>query len=372
VNATPGQAGEVQGYLRGLLSELASKEVAQTVRILYGGSVKAENVEALMAEPEVDGALVGGASLTVQGFIGIVRKAARISTASKEWAGAHRLDDHSRPGLLRHHRHRPAAVGQGRRHRLGIRRRRQPGRVRLDGHTDLARQDHDWHRHRLHADVVHARHAGRRARELGPARSAAGERAARARGPDRSPRSRSAHGSGADAAAVMGRGRGALFRLSGPLLLLALAGCSGEADSSVEVAASQAPGKPAYGDTYIEALPANISGLIPNVLTDGPSFDVAGVIYSGLVKYDKDLNIRGAPAEAGQYSADCLDLTFKLRQNVQWHDHQPFTAADVVFTYDTMVNPKTPTAYGSDFKAVESVRAVDPYTVRVRYKHASA
>src|SRR5262249_23639672 len=84
VNATPGQAGEVQGYLRGLLSELASKEVAQTVRILYGGSVKAENVEALMAEPEVDGALVGGASLTVQGFIGIVRKAARISSASKE------------------------------------------------------------------------------------------------------------------------------------------------------------------------------------------------------------------------------------------------------------------------------------------------
>src|SRR5262249_36623759 len=83
-NATPGQAGEVQGYLRGLVSELASKEVAQTVRILYGGSVKAENAEALMAEPEVDGALGGGASLTVQSFIGIVRKAARLSAAAKE------------------------------------------------------------------------------------------------------------------------------------------------------------------------------------------------------------------------------------------------------------------------------------------------
>src|SRR5205814_3824219 len=71
VNATPGQAAEVQGYLRGLLSELASKELAQTVRILHGGSVKAENAEALMAEPEVDGALVGGASLHAQGFIGI-------------------------------------------------------------------------------------------------------------------------------------------------------------------------------------------------------------------------------------------------------------------------------------------------------------
>ncbi len=84
LNASPGQAAEVQGYLRGLLSELASKEVAQTVRILYGGSVKAENAEVLLAEPEVDGALVGGASLNAQSFIGIVRKAARIGTATKE------------------------------------------------------------------------------------------------------------------------------------------------------------------------------------------------------------------------------------------------------------------------------------------------
>ena len=84
VNASPTQAAEVQGYLRGLLSELASKEIAQTVRILYGGSVKAENAEVLLAEPEVDGALVGGASLNAQSFIGIVRKAARISTAAKE------------------------------------------------------------------------------------------------------------------------------------------------------------------------------------------------------------------------------------------------------------------------------------------------
>jgi triosephosphate isomerase (TIM) len=84
VNATPGQAAEVHGYLRGLLSELTSKEIAQTVRILYGGSVKAENAETLMAESEVDGALVGGASLDAQSFIGIVRKAARSGAATKE------------------------------------------------------------------------------------------------------------------------------------------------------------------------------------------------------------------------------------------------------------------------------------------------
>jgi triosephosphate isomerase len=79
VNASPGQAAEVHGYLRGLLSELGAKEIAQGVRILYGGSVKAENTDALMAEAEIDGALVGGASLTAPGFISIVKKTAQAA-----------------------------------------------------------------------------------------------------------------------------------------------------------------------------------------------------------------------------------------------------------------------------------------------------
>jgi triosephosphate isomerase len=84
VTATPGQAGEVHGYLRGLVGELASKEIAQRVRILYGGSVKADNVDGLIAESEIDGALIGGASLDAPGFIAIVKKAARVGAASRE------------------------------------------------------------------------------------------------------------------------------------------------------------------------------------------------------------------------------------------------------------------------------------------------
>ena len=84
VNATPAQAAEVHGYLRGLLSEVGSKDTAQTMRILYGGSVKADNADALLAEQDIDGALVGGASLTAPGFIGIVRKAARGAAARGE------------------------------------------------------------------------------------------------------------------------------------------------------------------------------------------------------------------------------------------------------------------------------------------------
>jgi triosephosphate isomerase (TIM) len=84
VNATPAQAAEVHGYLRGLLSELGSKDAAQAIRILYGGSVKADNADVLLAEQDIDGALVGGASLTAPGFIGIVRKAARGAASRGE------------------------------------------------------------------------------------------------------------------------------------------------------------------------------------------------------------------------------------------------------------------------------------------------
>ena len=84
VNATPAQAAEVHGYLRGLVSEIGSKEIAQGLRILYGGSVKADNADELLAQTEIDGALVGGASLTGPGFIAIVRKAARGAASRGE------------------------------------------------------------------------------------------------------------------------------------------------------------------------------------------------------------------------------------------------------------------------------------------------
>lgn len=84
VNATPAQAAEVHGYLRGLVSELTSKETALGIRILYGGSVKPDNTDALIAEPEIDGALVGGASLNAQAFIAIVKKAARAGASRSQ------------------------------------------------------------------------------------------------------------------------------------------------------------------------------------------------------------------------------------------------------------------------------------------------
>ena len=71
--ATPKQAQEMQAFIRKLVGELFSSPMAQGVRILYGGSVKPETIVDLMAMDDVDGALVGGASLDVKSFVQIVR-----------------------------------------------------------------------------------------------------------------------------------------------------------------------------------------------------------------------------------------------------------------------------------------------------------
>jgi triosephosphate isomerase len=71
--ATPEDAQEVCGAIRGWLAEQHGETVAEQVRVLYGGSVKANNVASIMDKPDVDGALVGGASLNVDEFAAIAR-----------------------------------------------------------------------------------------------------------------------------------------------------------------------------------------------------------------------------------------------------------------------------------------------------------
>ncbi len=71
--ATPGQAQEVHAFIRDKLASIFNKGVEKKIRILYGGSVKPSNIDELMAEPDIDGALVGGASLEVGSFKRLVQ-----------------------------------------------------------------------------------------------------------------------------------------------------------------------------------------------------------------------------------------------------------------------------------------------------------
>jgi triosephosphate isomerase (TIM) len=75
LTSSPQDAQAVQSAIRGRISEHYGSQIAESTRILYGGSVKPENAANLMAQPDIDGALVGGASLTAESFVGIVEGA---------------------------------------------------------------------------------------------------------------------------------------------------------------------------------------------------------------------------------------------------------------------------------------------------------
>ena len=75
--ATPAQAQEVHALIRKTITEIAGKTVADKLRIQYGGSVKPENAQELLNQPDIDGALVGGASLDAESFVAIVKNSVR-------------------------------------------------------------------------------------------------------------------------------------------------------------------------------------------------------------------------------------------------------------------------------------------------------
>lgn len=157
--------------------------------------------------------------------------------------------------------------------------------------------------------------------------------------------------------------------------IVALSGCSDKekpagatAEKPTGVAASPENNKPAYGDMIIRGSIGDASVLLPVLASDSSSADIIGLIYNGLVKYDKDLNLVGDLAEKWDISQDNLRIRFYLRKDVKWQDGKPFTAKDVEFTYKLIIDPKTPTAYATDFLRVKEFRALDPYTIEVTYE----
>ncbi|MBF0551612.1 MAG: hypothetical protein HQK60_13885 [Deltaproteobacteria bacterium] len=126
----------------------------------------------------------------------------------------------------------------------------------------------------------------------------------------------------------------------------AQSGPSGQTDKT--------PVKPAYGDAMVEGSIGDATNLIPFLSSDSSSHGIAGLVYNGLIKYDKDLNMVGDLAESWDVSPDGLTITFHLRRNVKWQDGKPFTAEDVMATYRVIIDPKTPTPYAGDFQQVKT------------------
>lgn len=122
------------------------------------------------------------------------------------------------------------------------------------------------------------------------------------------------------------------------------------------------------GGTYVEASIGDAAFLNPLLSTDSASNDINALIFNGLVKYDKDIKLVGELAERFEIADNGRTITFYLRKNVRWHDGKPFTAADVLFTYQKLIDPNTNTPFSINYKQVTKAEALDPFTFRVYYE----
>ncbi len=123
-----------------------------------------------------------------------------------------------------------------------------------------------------------------------------------------------------------------------------------------------------YGDAVIVGSIGEPSILIPMLASDGPSHDVCGLVFNGLVKYAPDLTLVGDLAESWDISNNGLTITFYLKKGVVWEDGVDFTADDVYFGFKTITDPNTPTAYSEDFRQVSTAEVLGPHTFRVTYE----
>ena len=112
------------------------------------------------------------------------------------------------------------------------------------------------------------------------------------------------------------------------------------------------------------------SFLNPILSQDSASSEINSFVFNGLIKYDRDLQgFVGVLAESWKVENGSEPvITFYLRKGVLWHDGKEFTAEDVKFTYDKIMDEKTNTVRRSDYELVKTAEVLDPYTFRVTYK----
>ena len=126
------------------------------------------------------------------------------------------------------------------------------------------------------------------------------------------------------------------------------------------------------GGTLIDATIGEPSGLIAMVAGESAAAAISSNIFNKLLKYDKNLDIEGELAESWQVSADQKTITFKLKPNLKWADGKPLTSADVLWTWQAVIDEKTGSPYASDYQLVKKAETPDPLTFSVTYQQAYA
>jgi len=119
------------------------------------------------------------------------------------------------------------------------------------------------------------------------------------------------------------------------------------------------------GGTFIEGTAADIQTVNPVIANDTPSANFLALIFESLIElHPETLEPVGALAEAWEVSDDGLTWTFSLREGVEWHDGEAFTADDVAFTYELHMHEEGNSSYGGDLLAkIADIEVIDPLTV---------
>ncbi len=120
----------------------------------------------------------------------------------------------------------------------------------------------------------------------------------------------------------------------------------------------------------VESSIGDASYLNPILAQDSASSEINGFVFNGLIKYDRNLQgFVGELAESWKVKEGPEpEITFSLRKGVLWHDGKEFTAEDVKFTYDRIMDEKTNTVRRSDYELVKKAEVLDPYTFKVTYR----
>ncbi len=122
---------------------------------------------------------------------------------------------------------------------------------------------------------------------------------------------------------------------------------------------------PALGQTLTIAAGGAITSLDPHFFNAAPNNAIAEHIFGRLVDRDDQARIRPQLAESWRLISD-TEWEFRLRRDVTWHDGRPFTADDVLFTFERAPNvPNSPGGFGATLRSVKSAEAPDPYTLRI-------
>ena len=158
--------------------------------------------------------------------------------------------------------------------------------------------------------------------------------------------------------------RAAALGLGLPALMHVMAACvaSPAAPAADAPAAAPASSGPVAGGTSVWAAESDPVSLNPITNSNFASTQAFEHSYESLTAYDSQLNIIPSLAESWE-TPDDLTYIFHLREGVKWHDGSDFTAADVKYTFDIVLDPEGPAVWRSNFDQVDTVEIVDDYTV---------